>query len=87
MWSGSRSDGPRGRDLPSSSPDASQELPLILGQLPVLSEKSWAGEGFFRASSLDIPMGSGPYRIGEFKAGQRLTYRARSRSTGAATCP
>ena len=55
-------------------PDASQELPLILGQLPVLSEKSWAGKDF-GASSLDIPMGSGPYRIGEFMAGQRLTYQ------------
>ena len=54
-------------------PDASRELPLILGQLPVLSEKSWAGKDF-GASSLDIPMGSGPYRIGEFMAGQRLTY-------------
>jgi microcin C transport system substrate-binding protein len=54
-------------------PDASQELPLILGQLPVLSEKSWAGKDF-GVSSLDIPVGSGPYRIGEFMAGQRLTY-------------
>ena len=54
-------------------PGSSQELPLILGQLPVLSEASWKGRDF-SASSLDIPMGSGPYRIGEFKAGQRLTF-------------
>ena len=54
-------------------PGASQELPLILGQLPVLSEKSWQGRDF-AASGLDIPVGSGPYRIGEFKAGQRLTF-------------
>lgn len=54
-------------------PGSSQELPLILGQLPVLSEASWKGSDF-SASSLDIPMGSGPYRIGEFKAGQRLTF-------------
>ena len=54
-------------------PNSSQELPLILGQLPVLSEASWKGRDF-SASSLDIPMGSGPYRIGEFKAGQRLTF-------------
>ncbi|ACU89446.1 extracellular solute-binding protein [Desulfomicrobium baculatum] len=54
-------------------PQSSQELPLILGQLPVLSEASWQGRDF-SASSLDIPMGSGPYRIGEFKAGQRLTF-------------
>lgn len=54
-------------------PGSSQELPLILGQLPVLSEASWKGRDF-AASSLDIPVGSGPYRIGEFKAGQRLTF-------------
>jgi len=54
-------------------PQSSQELPLILGQLPVLSEASWQGRDF-SASSLDIPVGSGPYRIGEFKAGQRLTF-------------
>jgi microcin C transport system substrate-binding protein len=54
-------------------PGSSQELPLILGQLPVLSEASWKGRDF-SASSLDIPVGSGPYRIGEFKPGQRLTF-------------
>ncbi|UTF51627.1 extracellular solute-binding protein [Desulfomicrobium sp. ZS1] len=54
-------------------PQSSQELPLILGQLPVLSEASWQGRDF-SASSLDIPLGSGPYRIAEFKAGQRLTF-------------
>jgi microcin C transport system substrate-binding protein len=54
-------------------PNSSQELPLILGQLPVLSEASWQGRDF-SASGLDVPMGSGPYRIGEFKAGQRLTF-------------
>ena len=53
--------------------NSSQELPLILGQLPVLSEASWQGRDF-SASGLDVPMGSGPYRIGEFKAGQRLTF-------------
>lgn len=54
-------------------PNSSQELPLILGQLPVLSEASWQGRDF-SASNLDVPLGSGPYRIGEFKAGQRLTF-------------
>lgn len=54
-------------------PGSSQELPLILGQLPVLSEASWQGRDF-SASGLQVPVGSGPYRIGEFKAGQRLTF-------------
>ncbi|NCD25563.1 MAG: ABC transporter substrate-binding protein [Deltaproteobacteria bacterium] len=54
-------------------PEASRELPLILGQIPVLPEAFWKGRDF-AASSLDIPPGSGPYRIKEFKAGQRLTF-------------
>lgn len=54
-------------------PGASRELPLILGQLPVLPKAYWKDRDF-AASSLDIPLGSGPYRIKEFKAGQRLSF-------------
>lgn len=52
-------------------PGASRELPLILGQIPVLSEKYWEGKDF-AASSLDIPLGSGPYRLKDFQAGQSM---------------
>lgn len=54
-------------------PQASKELPLILGQLPVLSEAFWKDRDFTE-STLDIPLGSGPYRIKDFRPGQRVTY-------------
>lgn len=54
-------------------PQASKELPLILGQLPVLSKAFWDGRDFAE-SSLDVPVGSGPYRIKDFRPGQSVTY-------------
>lgn len=52
---------------------ASRELPLILGQLAVFSQAFWRDRDFSEVS-LEIPLGSGPYRIGKFKAGQQITY-------------
>lgn len=51
-----------------------RELPLILGQLPVLS-KSYFSEHPFNQSSLTPPMGSGPYRVETFEAARSVTYR------------
>ncbi len=42
------------------------ELPLILGQLPVLSKAYWANRDF-AAPTLEVPVGSGPYRIAQFE--------------------
>ena len=50
-----------------------RELPLILGQLPVLPEHWWA-ERDFGKSNLEIPLGSGPYRVSEVKAGRSISY-------------
>ena len=50
-----------------------QELPLILGQLPILPKHYWA-ERQFDKTILDPPMGSGPYRIKSFKPGRSITY-------------
>lgn len=49
-----------------------RELPLILGQLPVLSKKYWQGRKF-EETTLEPPLGSGPYKIESFDAGKRLT--------------
>ena len=51
-----------------------RELPLILGQMPVLPKHWWAGRDFARPT-LDIPLGSGPYRLDRFEAGRSLVYR------------
>ena len=50
-----------------------RELPLIVGVMPVLSKKNWEGKAF-DTTTLDKVVGSGPYVIGEIKAGERITY-------------
>ena len=50
-----------------------RELVLITGQLPVLPKHYWEGKDFSK-STLDPPLGSGPYRIKDFKAGKYITY-------------
>ena len=51
-----------------------RELPLIIGQMPILSKKYWEGRDF-AATTLDIPVGSGPYRIERFEPGRFITYQ------------
>ncbi|PWR21802.1 extracellular solute-binding protein [Zavarzinia compransoris] len=49
-----------------------RELPLITGQLPVLPRHYWQTRDFGRPS-LDVPLGSGAYRIGAVDPGRSLT--------------
>src|SRR5690554_382893 len=51
-----------------------RELPLILGQMPVLPEHFWQDREF-ESSGLTVPVGSGPYRIASFDAGRSITYQ------------
>lgn len=51
-----------------------RELPLIVGQLPVLPKHWWA-ERDFSKSNLEVPLGSGPYRISEVKPGRSISYK------------
>jgi microcin C transport system substrate-binding protein len=55
-------------------PGNNRELPLILGQLPVLPKHWWAGRDF-EATSLERPLGSGPYKVGDFEAGRFVEYQ------------
>lgn len=50
-----------------------RELPLILGQLPVLPKHWWA-ERDFTSGSMEPPLGSGPYRIERVEAGRSVRY-------------
>lgn len=50
-----------------------RELPLILGQMPILPAHYWQDRDF-SSSGLDVPVGSGPYRIGDYEAGRSVTY-------------
>ncbi|WP_438767387.1 extracellular solute-binding protein [Kushneria sp. TE3] len=56
------------------SANNSRELPLILGQLPVLSAEEIRGRDMTRPT-LDPLMGSGPYRIADVRPGQRIVYQ------------
>jgi len=51
-----------------------RELPLIMGQMPVLPEHWWEGREF-DATTLDPPLGSGPYRVGSVEPGRSVTLR------------
>jgi microcin C transport system substrate-binding protein len=51
-----------------------RELPQILGEMPVLSKAYWAGRDFEK-TTLDPPLGSGPYKIESLDPGRSITYR------------
>ncbi|HEX3163493.1 MAG TPA: extracellular solute-binding protein, partial [Pseudolabrys sp.] len=57
-----------------------RELPQIVGQLPVLPKHWWEGtdqNGKIRdvtQTTLELPLGSGPYRLKEFAPGRSLIY-------------
>jgi microcin C transport system substrate-binding protein len=55
-------------------PGDNRELPVILGQLPVLSKAYWSGRDFAK-TTLEPPLGSGPYRVESFEPGRSITYR------------
>jgi len=48
------------------------ELPLIIGQMKILSKKYW--EDKFEDVLLESPIGSGPYRVKNFKAGRTIEF-------------
>ncbi len=62
-----------------------RELPLIIGQLPVLPKHYWADRDF-ESTTLEPPLGSGPYRIDSFEPGRSITY-ARVRDYWGARLP
>ena len=51
--------------------DTNRELPLIVGQLPILPSKWWATRDFEKVS-LEIPLGSGAYKVDSFDAGRSI---------------
>ncbi len=50
-----------------------RELPLILGQLQILPKHWWADRDF-TSGSMEIPLGSGPYRVEKVEAGRSVRY-------------
>ncbi len=50
-----------------------RELPLIIGQMFVLPRHFWQDKEFDK-STIDTPMGSGPYKIKSFESGRRIVF-------------
>ncbi len=53
--------------------NTNKELVLIIGQLPVLPKHYWEDRNF-EETTLEIPIGSGPYKIKSFDSGRSITY-------------
>jgi len=58
----------------SFGPGENRELPVIAGQLPVLSRAHWSKRDFEK-TTLEPPLGSGPYRVETVDAGRSIVYR------------
>jgi len=50
-----------------------RDLPLVVASLPIFSKTYYQSHDFTK-STLEPPLGSGPYRIGPFRQGQQVTY-------------
>ncbi|MEE9317913.1 MAG: extracellular solute-binding protein [Rhodospirillales bacterium] len=55
-------------------PGENRELPLILGQLTILPKHYWESRAFNK-TTLEPPLGSGPYVIDSFEPGRSITYK------------
>ncbi len=56
--------------------DLLRDLPLTVATLPILSKAYYATRNF-EETTLEPPVGSGPYKIGQFKAGTFVRYDRR----------
>ena len=59
-----------------------RELPLIVGEVPILPAHYWEGRDF-TVPSLDIPVGSGPYAVSRIDPGRSIIYERRKDYWGA----
>jgi microcin C transport system substrate-binding protein len=55
-------------------PGVNRELPLIIGQMPILS-KAYYSRVAFDQTTMEPPVGSGPYRVSRVDAGRSITYQ------------
>ncbi|MGE3149069.1 MAG: extracellular solute-binding protein [Pseudorhodoplanes sp.] len=54
-------------------PKRGRDVPLFVAGLPIFS-KAYYDNRAFDESTLDIPLGSGPYRVGRFEPGRYIEY-------------
>jgi microcin C transport system substrate-binding protein len=65
--------GARGVRFTFDPAQADRELPLLMGLMPIIS-KAYYAERTFDETTLDPPMGSGPYRVASVDPGRIITY-------------
>jgi len=63
--------------LPNDQGVIDREMPLIMGLMPVLPRHAWAGRTF-NATTLQPPLGSGPYRVTKVEPGRHLVLERNS---------
>jgi len=56
------------------APKRAREVPLFAAGLPIFSRAYYANRPFDE-STLDIPLGSGPYQVGRFEPGRTIEYK------------
>ncbi|MFB9223525.1 extracellular solute-binding protein [Paracoccus cavernae] len=62
------------RSVRFSFTEIDRELPLLMGMRPILKKAQWEGKDFSQ-SSLDVPIGTGPYVVDSVDPGRRITFR------------
>lgn len=50
-----------------------RDVPLFVATLPIFS-KAYYGKHPFAESTLEVPLGSGPYKVGRFEAGRNIEF-------------
>ena len=49
---------------------ANRELAMIMGMRPILKKAQWEGKDFTQSTLNEVPIGAGPYVVGDFEAGR-----------------
>jgi len=55
------------------APDRARDVPLFVASLPIFS-KAYYSKKPFEESTLEIPLGSGPYKVGRFEVNRYIEY-------------
>jgi microcin C transport system substrate-binding protein len=55
------------------APNRARDVPLFVGSLPIFS-RSYYSSRPFDETTLDVPLGGGPYKVGRFEAGRYIEF-------------
>jgi microcin C transport system substrate-binding protein len=55
------------------APKRGRDVPLFVAALPIFS-RSYYSKRPFEETTLEVPLGSGPYKVGRFEAGRHIEY-------------